>query len=58
MDIKAHNKFMTNKYLDTLTTVGKLRLTHPLYRKDYAFELWKMGALEDSEYSLFKYFIF
>lgn len=44
-DIQAHNKFLTNEYLDKLPVIGLLRLTHPLYRSYFAkkaLEQWKI----------------
>ncbi len=49
-NIKSYNRHMTDEYLDSLTYVEQLRLTHPFDRVDLTRELKNEGIITDNEF--------
>ena len=48
-NIKAYNKYMTDKYLDELSSMSLLRLTHPADRIDFATGMKELGFITKEE---------
>ena len=50
VNIFAYNRHMTDEYYDRISIVSRLRLTHPLDRKEFAKHCKNFGLIKEKEF--------
>lgn len=53
LDIKGHNRFITDERMDKMSNIQLLRNSHPLYREWFAKNMYPSGEITEDELNMF-----